>query len=419
MSDSAVIPSGWKNVTAGHILTRVSDPVVVDPCQTYQEIGIFSHGRGLFDKAPVLGHALGDKRVFRVKADCFVLNIVFAWEQAVARTTNRDVGKIASHRFPMYRVNNGIADLDYLVCFFRTKQGKNLLELASPGGAGRNRTLGQEEFARLPLCLPPVAEQRRMAGLLAAWDDAIGTIAALIVAKQQRFRWLYEELIASREHDRSAGWHAAPLSEVANIRFSGVDKKTIGGERPVRLCNYVDVFKNRTITADFPFMEATATENEIATFSLRAGDVLFTKDSETSEEIAESAFVAEPLEGVLCGYHLALARPKPQTIDGEFLALALRHPRVRSEFSKRANGVTRFGLTLDAMDEIEVFFPAFAQQRSIAAALRHVEQEIELLERQLQPLRAQKNGLMQKLLSGEWRLSDEPFAQEALARAVS
>ena len=163
-------------MTVGDILNRISDPVIVDPSQTYQEIGIFSHGKGLFNKEPGLGRKLGNKRVFWLKADCFVLNIVFAWERAVARTTDRDAGKIASHRFPTYRVNCKIADLDYLVCFFRTKKGKKLLELASPGGAGRNKTLARRSSPDCLYVFHQLAEQRRMASLLMAWDSAIEAI---------------------------------------------------------------------------------------------------------------------------------------------------------------------------------------------------------------------------------------------------
>jgi type I restriction enzyme, S subunit len=194
-SETATASHGWRHVRVGDLMTRISHQVTVDPSQMYQEIGILSHGNGLFYKKPVLGRALGDKRVFWIKPNCLVLNIVFAWEQAIGRTTDSDAGKIASHRFPMYRIDAELADLDYLMHFFKTKEGKKLLELASPGGAGRNKTLGQEEFARLPLRLPPVAQQRRMASLLTTWERAIGISEALLTVKRQRANQLRTSLI--------------------------------------------------------------------------------------------------------------------------------------------------------------------------------------------------------------------------------
>ena len=76
-------------------------------------------------------------------------------------------------------------------------------------------------------------------------------------------------------------WTMMWLKHVAAVRPSNVDKKTVEGQEPVRLCNYVDVYKNDYITEDFEFMQASATLGQIAAFTLKAGDVIITKDSET------------------------------------------------------------------------------------------------------------------------------------------
>ncbi len=105
------------------------------------------------------------------------------------------------------------------------------------------------------------------------------------------------------------GWRQVRLGDVAEVTFSGVDKKTVEGEVPVALCNYTDVFYNRRIQAGMEFMAATATPVECERWALRQGDVIFTKDSETPDEIGIPSFVATDLPNVLCGYHLGLARP--------------------------------------------------------------------------------------------------------------
>ena len=60
---------------------------------------------------------------------------------------------IGSHRFPMYRPVDGKIDIDYLISYLMTKRGKDILEAASPGGAGRNRTLGQDRFMKSKIVL--------------------------------------------------------------------------------------------------------------------------------------------------------------------------------------------------------------------------------------------------------------------------
>ncbi len=182
----------------GQVLQRVRKPVDVEPDATYQEIGIRSHGKGIFYKEPTTGAALGEKAVFWVQPDCFIVNIVFAWEQAVAKTTTNEVGMIASHRFPMYKPKEEAFDLDYVLRFFKTPQGKYLLGLASPGGAGRNKTLGQEAFLDLSIPLPPYPEQRKIAAILGTWDEAIALTEQRIAAGQQRKQGLMQRLLTGQ-----------------------------------------------------------------------------------------------------------------------------------------------------------------------------------------------------------------------------
>src|SRR5436305_6627305 len=117
-------PRGWSSIKLSTVLKRVTRVADVSPDETYREIGVRSHGKGLFHKEPVLGKSLGDKRVYYVQPRCLVLNIVFAWEQAVAITTEKEAGMIASHRFPMYQPVGGAVDLRYLLQFFKSKRGK-------------------------------------------------------------------------------------------------------------------------------------------------------------------------------------------------------------------------------------------------------------------------------------------------------
>jgi type I restriction enzyme S subunit len=156
------------------LLKKASSPVEVDQDNVYREIGIRSHGKGIFHKESTKGHELGNKRVFWVADNAFVVNIVFAWELAVANTTEAERGMIASHRFPMYIARKNKADICYIKYFFLTNKGKELLWIASPGGAGRNKTLGQKEFENLEFLIPRfVEEQQKIAACLTSIDELI------------------------------------------------------------------------------------------------------------------------------------------------------------------------------------------------------------------------------------------------------
>jgi len=114
-------------------------------------------------------------------------------------------------------------------------------------------------------------------------------------------------------------WKVKKLKYVSLVQPSNVDKKSNDKEVSVKLCNYVDVYKNEFITTDIDFMEATAKEEEIEKFKLKIGDVLFTKDSETPTDIAVPALVKIESDDLVCGYHLAQIRANENEILGEYI----------------------------------------------------------------------------------------------------
>jgi type I restriction enzyme S subunit len=172
---------------------------------------------------------------------------------------------------------------------------------------------------------------------------------------------------------------ALPLKHVAHLLVSNVDKKALDNEVPVRLCNYVDVYNHDDITADLEFMEATATPEQVRRFSLHGGDVAFTKDSETAEDIGVPAFVPESLPGVVYGYHLAIARADPVVASGRYLFWALSSNVAREHFAVAATGVTRFGLRQDDMGNVRLPIPPLPEQRTIADFLDRETARIDAL----------------------------------------
>jgi type I restriction enzyme S subunit len=151
------------------------------------------------------------------------------------------------------------------------------------------------------------------------------------------------------------------------------------------------------------FMWATASDAEIEKFSLDIGDIMITKDSETPDDIGVPSVVTKKLDNVVCGYHLALIKPNREKIDPIYLAKQLGHERVANQFSRLANGATRFGLTTSSVKGVRLWLLKIEEQRRIAAILSACDREIELFKKKQEKLKEQKKGLMQKLLTGEIR----------------
>ncbi|MDP4268961.1 MAG: restriction endonuclease subunit S [Bacteroidota bacterium] len=189
----------WKIKSLKEILIPVRKSLIPQKDELYQQIGIRSHTKGIFYKDKVSGATLGDKRVFWIEPNCFIVNIVFAWEHAIAKTTVNEIGMIASHRFPMFKPKDNLLDIDYLLYYFQSPRGKSLLGLASPGGAGRNKTLGQSEFINLQIPVPPLNEQTAIAQVLQAADKEVQILRSKLDKLKEQKKGLMQVLLTGKK----------------------------------------------------------------------------------------------------------------------------------------------------------------------------------------------------------------------------
>jgi type I restriction enzyme S subunit len=200
-------------------------------------------------------------------------------------------------------------------------------------------------------------------------------------------------------------WEVRRLNDVASLKTSNVDKKSVDGQSEVRLCNYVDVYYNDKITSNIEFMVATASKDEIEKFRLEKGDVVFTKDSESPFDIGIPALVDENIDDLVCGYHLAIIKASESELHGPFLFYALTAQPSVYQFTIAANGVTRFGLSQSGTKNIRVLVPSPDEQRSIAEFLdRKTGQIDELIGKKkelIQKLTEQRSALITAAVTGK------------------
>ena len=396
------LPEGWSNVSINSVLKKVRNPVEVDPEKTYREIGIRSHGKGIFHKDECLGESLGDKSVFWIEPDCFIVNIVFAWEQAVARTTTNESGMIASHRFPMYKPVPEKLDLDFILYFFKTPLGKSLLELASPGGAGRNKTLGQEGFHKLVIPLPPLAEQRKIAEILSTWDEAITKTERLIAALQARKKGLMQRLLTGQ------------------VRFPGFE----GEWKIEKFSDILDIQIGRTPSRNEPLYwdSEKRTKNIWLSISDMQGKfIVDSKEYISDEGIRAAHATLVPKGTVLMSFKLTIGRvaipvrdvftneaicaffPKDkEKLLNRYLYHAISNVRFDKELDQAVKGQT---LNMEKIRRLELSLPSYPEQLKIADLLDTYDELLTIHAKQQILLKLQKKGLMQRLLTGEIRVS--------------
>lgn len=262
----------------------------------------------------------------------------------------------------------------------------DLLKVFYSMGGGVRQSIGFWEVKRLPIIIPPRPEQDAIVAFL---DTKLSKINQYITNKKREIELLNEYKASLIAHVVTKGvnpkvemkesaltglyhpshWRCEKLRYFATLRFSNVDKIIEEGELPIKLCNYTDVYNNDCITNDLEFMIGSATPQEIEKFTLHAGDVIITKDSESWNDIAVPAFVPSDLDGVVCGYHLAVIHPQLENLQGKYLFYALQAHGIRDKIYLCANGVTRYGLSQNAIKNTLLPIPPIDEQIAISKYL--------------------------------------------------
>lgn len=139
--------------------------VVIDESALYPEVGLRSFGKGTFHKPALTGLEVGTKTLYQVKSGDLLFSNVFAWEGAIAVVKYEDDDRFGSHRFISCEVDKNQAIAEFLCYHFLTPKGLEDINHASPGGAGRNKTLGLEKLMRINVPVPNIELQKEFVEL--------------------------------------------------------------------------------------------------------------------------------------------------------------------------------------------------------------------------------------------------------------
>ena len=386
---AGILPVDWDVHMLGECLSRVERPVEVKPNELYTQIGIRSHGKGIFYKEPVTGAALGNKSVFWIEPDCFIVNIVFAWEQAIGKTIQSEVGMIGSHRFPMYHPVNDRADIDYLISYFLTKRGTDILEAASPGGAGRNKTLGQERFLKSKIVQPHIEKQKKNTAILTTQDRVIELKEKRLDEKQRQKKHLMQQLLTGKK--RLPGFSGAWKTEYLGKLFL---------ERKETNCENLQMLAITGTQGIIPRKELdlkdNSSEDKSKYLRVCVGDIGY-----NTMRMWQGVSAYSNYEGIVSPAYTIL---KPSlSINAKYFAYLFKMQEIIFLFYRFSQGLvddTR-NLKYENFKRIMVSYPPdINEQAAIAEVLSAADREIDLLRRDIEQEKYKKKALMQLLLTG-------------------
>lgn len=364
--------------TLGEILQRVSNPVNIDENKLYYQIGIRSHSKGIFYKKAETGKQIGNKKIFWVESNCLILNIVFAWEQAVAKTSQKEIGMVVSHRFPMYKVLNN--SLDYIVDFFKTEKGRQVLQMASPGGAGRNKTLNQKFFLSSKVYLPSLKEQLIISRFIALIENRIETQIKIIEDLVSQKKYIISSLLTPFQDKKKI--------LLKDILFDYNVKTTSNNEYPVL-----------SSTASGIYLQSEYFNKE-ASSDNTAGYKIIPRGYCTYRSMSDTGLFTFNIQNLVERGIVSPAYPVFSSNEyiNEFIILYLNNSTdIKKQILELKSGGTRFALSFSTLCTLKITKLEKEKQLSLVKTVTAFERKIENEEIILNKLHQQKKYLLNNM----------------------
>lgn len=275
-------------------------------------------------------------------------------------------------------------------------QGHGLQKLIARNANGSTfRELSIDELRKLPIPVVPPSEQSKIAEILRTWDEAIETLEALRSAKEQQYR-----AIARRCFDpchptfqnRPNDWREYHMGEVFH------ERREIGHEQD-RLLSIT--MNDGVIDRDAVGRRDTSTEDKSKYKLIQPGDIGY-----NTMRMWQGVSGLSTLRGIISPAY-TVVRPIEARLSPRFAVHLFKSPRMMFDFQRYSQGLTSdtWNLKFPAFSGIKVFFPPLELQERQAELLDALREEASVIAKQLEVLSRQKRGLMQKLLTGEWRVS--------------
>lgn len=405
-TDAGVIPSDWQVVTIGDVASFSGG--AQPPRETF-----------IFDPKP------GYIRLIQIrdyKSNDFVTYIPFSLAKKTCTSEDVMIGRYGP---PIFQILRGLEG-SYNVALIKTIPSSKLdrefwyyllvqerlfkyIDLLSRRSSGQTG-VEMPALKAYHIPLPPMKEQQAISSALKDVDALISGLDQLISKKRDIQQAAMQQLLTGqlRLPGFSGEWEVKRLGEIGEISGAGVDKKIRTEETEVKLLNYTDVYKKDFLrSSDFSHV-VTAKPEQISRCGIKKCDVFFTPTSETRDDIGHAAVSCEDMPGIVYSYHVVRLRPTME-LNTEFLGFVFKSKAFKDQASTLCEGSgTRYVITLPKFRAMNIFLPSdVSEQAAIGGILFEMSRELLALEARRDKARMLKQGMMQELLTGRIRLTNQ------------
>ena len=400
------LPSGWKAVRLKEISSRITRKNQDNKCQNVLTISAQS---GLISQTDFFNKQVASKDLssyILLKKGDFAYNKSYSAGYsfgAFKRLNFYDEG-VASPLYIYFKFNDDICS-DFFEFYFDGGQANRQIKDIVQEGA-RNHgllNLSIDDFFNIKICTPPLDEQKKIAEILSTWDEAINLTINLIESKKRFKKALMQNLLTAkiRFPEFKDEWEEIRLGNIGKS-YNGLIGKVAEDFQNgnSNFITYKNIFDNPKIDINI-FEKVKIMEDEEQNL-VKFGDIFFTTSSETPNEVGISSVLLSKcgilyLNSFCFGFRLN----NFEILAPCFAVFYFRSDCFRKQIFKLAQGSTRFNISKTEVLNLNIKIPNLDEQQKIAEVLTSCDDEINLLNLKLENLKRQKQGLMQKLLSGK------------------
>ena len=359
------------------------------PTTDYIRLGIRSHCKGTFHELVKIENILSADKMYIVPKNNLILNITFAWEQAIAITDDNDEGKYISNRFPTFAFKD-----NQLPTFYKyiipQKRLKYDLNVASPGGAGRNRVLNKKLFLSIPVNIPLLKEQEKIAKFLTTVDKKITNLENIITSLENQKKGLLQQIFSQKLRFKDKNGNNYPNWE--KKKLGDITTSYSGGTPSVNVKDYyngtIPFIKSGEIHNSFTETFITETGlNSSSAKLVKKGDLLFALYGATSGDTSISKINGAINQAILC--------VRSTTLNLHYLYQLLNFYRNKLLSIYLQGGQGNFSATI--FKNLIFNFPCLEEQTKIADFLSAFDRKLENQKAQLEHWQQIKKGLLQQM----------------------
>ena len=406
-----VLPNGWKKVKLGDVATISSGSTPLRSNKAYFENGnmpwvkTMDLTNGKITKTDECITELAAKKCKPYPTGTVLVAMYGGFNQ---------IGRTGLLTFPA-SINQALAALQFdkdicseYVLFYLNANVDRWRSCAASSRKDPNIT--SHDVEKFKIVLPPLEEQEKIAATLSVWDSAIGKMEKLVDAKIVQKNSLTYKLIENQNDGKfklgnvtidKSKWEKKSLKELGSFSKGQGIKRDEAHSGSIAAIRYGEIYTthNDYIKEFYSFIsEDVAKKSKL----LKKGDLLFSCSGETKEDIGKCvAFVSDVV--AYAGGDIIIFSPQIEC-DSKYLGFLLNARSINKQKYGLGQGDSIVHISAESIGRLTVFLPSYLEQKAIADVLSAIDDELSLLKQQLENYKKQKQGLMQKLLTGQWRV---------------